>query len=233
MTQQDSRPAIIYCRFSPRPSEEECDSNAKQQERVRAFCIARGWKIDGEYQDAAKSGKSLKGRLGLENATQHACRVHGVLVVYDLSRLSRDALDTGLIVRRLKRHGAELASVIDNVDLTTPGGRLTFGILGLLNQHVREVAAARTSSAMLSHQKKGRRMGRADRVPYGMRSVADKGMEPEPSEMAAIARIRELGAAGESSRAICRILDDEGIPRRGGKRWSGAQKLVLTILGRK
>lgn len=34
--------ATIYARFSPRPDAAESDSNTKQVERCRAYCVAAG-----------------------------------------------------------------------------------------------------------------------------------------------------------------------------------------------
>ena len=38
--------AVLYARFSPRPSAEECDSVEKQLERCRAYSIGQGYTVE-------------------------------------------------------------------------------------------------------------------------------------------------------------------------------------------
>lgn len=228
-----AKQCVLYARFSPRPNANDCDSIEKQIERLRAYCQARGWEIAAEYQDVAKSAKSLDGRRGLEAAADHAGRIRGILLVYDWSRLTRDVEDGGALLRRLVRRRATLASVADNVDLTTPTGRFTFNVLNAKNQLQREEGNLRTSKAMRHHQNVARRrMGRVDRVPFGMRADDAGGLEPDPDEQAAIARIVALNVPGVSARGICRQLDEEGISRRGKKWHPNGNRLVMSILAR-
>jgi site-specific DNA recombinase len=225
--------AVLYARFSPRPDADTSDSIEKQSERLRAFCLARDWEIAGEYQDADKSGATTKGRIGLEDAIAHACRLRCVLLAYDPSRLSRDVGDSEAIVKRLERRHATLATVVGNLDLTTAHGRLTFRIECSINAFNREIGNERTSKAMKHHQDVSRRrMGRADRVPYGMRAIEGNGLEPDHTEQVIIQRIIALDAAGMNSRTICRQLEAEGFTRRSGKPWPGGHRLVQAVLDR-
>src|SRR5262249_15265939 len=81
--------------------------------------------------------------------------------------------------------------------------------------------AERTSTAMLRHQAKGRRMTRPDRCPYGWRphpAEPDRLME-DADEQTVIRRIWEERRHGRSLREIARRLDAAGIGCRGS-RWS-------------
>src|SRR5262245_5113229 len=110
-------------------------------------------------------------------------------------------------------------------------GRFIFTLFSALAQLEREQIAERTSSAMLRHQAKDRRMTRPDRCPYGWR--------PDPSDPArlvedadeqqTIARIGEERCHGRGFREIARRLDVAGINCRGG-RWS--HTTVRSILRR-
>jgi DNA invertase Pin-like site-specific DNA recombinase len=57
--------AVIYGRFSPRPSPEECDSVAKQTERCRAYCAGHGYTVIAEHHDKDISGERADNRPGL------------------------------------------------------------------------------------------------------------------------------------------------------------------------
>jgi DNA invertase Pin-like site-specific DNA recombinase len=189
--------------------------------------------VAGQYTDANATGGSTEGRDGLESAIKHACKIRGILAVYDLDRLSRKALDALRIAERLQKRHVDLMLLIEQIDTTTPMGRLMFGIKANMGQYVRETTAARTSVAMRHHQAVGRRMGRKDRLPFGTRcSEGDSSvLVPDDSEQATIARMKTLNSDGLTYRAICRILDAEGLTRRG-KSWMGCGTLVKTILDR-
>ena len=78
-----------------------------------------------------------------------------------------------------------------------------------------------------------RRLGRADRLPFGWRlhPQNNKKLVPDREEQETIRRAQFLRAAGLSLREICRRLDQEGRGRRG-KKWEGSHSVLGTILRR-
>ncbi len=225
--------AILYARFSPRPNAKECDSIDKQFERLRAWCVATDTSIAAEYHDANKSGGSMAGRDGLDQALKHVCRIRGIFAVDSQSRLSRHVGHASTILERLDKKGVKLVMLQQRIDTTTPEGRCMFHVLAAFDQMYKEQLAARTSGAMLHHQANGRRMGRADRVPFGYRVADDDSREiiPDQDEQSIISMIVGLRTAGMSHRGICEELDDRCVSRRGNT-WAGAHGLVDKILRR-
>ena len=223
--------AVVYGRFSPRPSPEECDSVEKQIERCRAYCKGHGYEVVAVFHDKDLSGGRADNRPGLQHAIATACARKAILCVYSLSRLARCTKDAIDLAERLNAAGADLAVIQENVNTRSPMGRFIFTLFSALAQLEREQIAERTSSAMLRHQAKGRRMTRADRCPYGW--------EPDPEdpgrlikdreEQSAIALIRQERTRGRGLREIARTLDQAGIACRGG-RWS--HSAVRSILRR-
>ncbi len=224
---------ILYARFSPRPNAAECDSIEKQFERLRAWCVACGYEVAGEYDDADLSGGSTDGRDGYADAVAHACRIKGILAVYDLARLSRNVGDASRVLEHLRAKGVELMLLTEQIDTTTPMGRCMYHVMASFAQLYREQISERTSNAMRRHQANGRRMGRADRVPFGYRVADDDSREiiPDQGEQSIISMIADLRTTGMSHRGICGELDDQRIGRRG-KTWEGAHGLVDKILRR-
>jgi site-specific DNA recombinase len=213
--------AVLYGRFSPRPSPEECDSVEKQLERCRAYCAGHGYTVVAEHHDKDLSGGRADNRPGLQEAIATACARKAVLVVYSLSRLARCTKDAIDLAERLNAAGADLAVIQENVNTRSPMGRFIFTLFSALAQLEREQIAERTSSAMLRHQAKGRRMTRPDRCPYGWRpDPANPGrLIEDDEEQAAIALIREEHRRGKGLRAIARALDRAGMGCRG-RRWT-------------
>jgi DNA invertase Pin-like site-specific DNA recombinase len=223
--------AVLYARFSPRPSPEECSSVEKQLERCEAYCSGHGYDIVAKYHDKDLSGSRADNRPGLQQAIATACKQKAVLCVYSLSRLARCTRDAIDLAERLNAAGADLAVIQENVNTRSPMGRFIFTLFSALAQLEREQIAERTSSAMLRHQAKGRRMTRPDRCPFGWRpDEADSDrLAEEPAEQAVVARIRQERRHGRGLREIARILDQAGIDCRGGQ-WS--HSTVRNILQR-
>lgn len=233
--QSTIRKAIIYTRWSPRPEKDKdtCESTATQHDRLVAWCAATDMEVIGSYGDEDASGKTTNGRPGLQEAIRHACRTRAVLCVYSLSRLARNVKDAIAISEELAKHKADLSSIHERIDTTTAMGRFYFVISAALAALEREQIVERTKDAMHRHQKAGRRMGRRDRLPYGMRicKAAPVRMEEDYDEQQTIGRILELHKSGLNPRAICRQLDEEKYQRRG-KTWEGAHRLVRDLIAR-
>jgi site-specific DNA recombinase len=210
--------AILYARFSPRPSPEECDSVEKQLERCRAYALGHDYTVVAEHHDKDLSGGRADNRPGLQKAIAAACRRRAVLVVYSLSRLARCTKDAIDLAERLSAAGADLAVIQESVNTRSPMGRFIFTLFSGLAQLEREQIADRTSSAMLKHQANGRRMTRLDRCPFGWRlDPADpERLVEDAEEQATIGRIRRLHRDGAGLREIGRCLDRAGVSCRGG-----------------
>ena len=206
-----NKQAIIYCRFSPRPRAGECDSNDKQEERARGYCKAYGFEVVSVYRDDAISGKQAENRPGLQAALEHACKIKGVLVVYDISRFARGVIDGARAAERLNKAGAEFVSVTERIDTTTPTGRCFFTIMLAIAQMERERNNERTSKAMLYYQANGRRM--SNRVPYGWKvdPFDDSLIIENPQEQRHIELMVGWNRDGAGPTEIARHLEAAGI----------------------
>ena len=225
-----ARAVVLYARFSPRPNAAECESVEMQLERLRAWCMAHGHAILAEYEDRDRSGARADNRPGLQAAMAHACRERAILAVYSLSRLARNTRDAIDLADRLSRASADLASLRDAVDTSTPTGRFFFTVLAALAQLEREQIAERTADAMQRHQSAGRRMSASP--PWGTMIDPENParLVPCPSEEAITRDILALHAGGMSFRAIARELEARGVPRRGKRGWN--HEVVRAIVAR-
>lgn len=208
--------AVIYARFSPRPNAAECDSIAKQLERCRLWCAAKGWKIVAEHDDPDASGGSTKNRPGLELAINAAIQHRACLVFYSVDRLSRSIGDLDRIAQRITAKGAALASITEPFDTSSPFGEAMMNMLGVFAQLQRRMIVDRTRRAMRQYQSQGRRMGSI--CPTGWENNCVPGhMQPNEDERRGIARARELRATGLGFRRIANVLTAEGYRYRGGQ----------------
>jgi site-specific DNA recombinase len=188
-----------------------------QHERCRAYAKLHGYKVLGEFHDKQKSGARADNRPGLQKAINFACRHKAILVVAKLDRLARCTADALDISERLRAAGAELASLHERLDTTTPAGRFFFTVLAALAELEREQIAERTSIAMLQHQANGMRMTSRTHCPFGFRPDPkdDSLLVEDRDEQKAITLIRKRREAGFGLREIARSLDEDGVPCRG------------------
>jgi site-specific DNA recombinase len=219
--------AVLYARFSSRPNAQECESITTQMSRLRAYCEASEWQIVAEKDDADKTGATTEGRPGLAEALDIACAYKATLVVYSLSRLARSTSDAIKIVERLDKCGANLVSLHEKIDTTTPMGRFVFRMIASLAELEREQIAERTSDAMLRRQGDGQAMGGVP--PFGFKFVRTEGKTNRGNPKKKIVLddyyfpvlcfIKELHELGNCPNAIARILAEDGYRPRV-KKWS-------------
>ncbi len=123
--------AALYARFS---TERQTDASIQGQFRnCEAYCEREGWTIVDRYGDEAISGRKTD-RPGYQRmlADAEAGRFD-VLVVDDLSRLSRDEIETKLTVRRFQFRGLRIVGISDGYDSAAKGAKVHAGVRGLIN----------------------------------------------------------------------------------------------------
>lgn len=217
--------AVAYLRVS---TDDQALSPKAQLSAVQRWAKAHGVTIVAVHQDLGVSGGlELDKRPALIDAL-HSLSAHraGLLLVAKRDRLARDVVVAAAVERLAQSKGAKIVSADGTGNADGPEGMLMRGLVDLFAQYERALIRSRTSAALAVKKSKGERVGEA---PIGYR-LADDGvrLEADPSEWAAIERMRELRDAGFSIAAIAQTLNDEGIPARG-KRWHATT--VQRVLG--
>lgn len=98
-------------------------------------------------------------RDGLEQALEYV-RSGDTLVVWKLDRLCRSTAELLKISATLNEKSVNLLSLTENIDTTTPTGRMYFTILGAIAQMERELIQERVIAGLESARKRGRLGGR-------------------------------------------------------------------------
>ena len=137
-----------------------------------------------------------------------------------LDRLARNLRLLLDIEAQLQAKGVPLNSISENVDTSTPFGRMTFQILGVVAEWEKAIIVEHTRSGRLARYKQGK--WAAGKPLYGYRYNRDNGMlDIEETEAGVVRRIfghyvyDRLGCL-----QIAQQLNEEGVPpRRHGKRW--------------
>ncbi len=215
----DTRQAVIYARFSPRPNAAECESCDKQIERCKQWALAKDLAVIGVHRDDGLSGATADDRPGLQDALQQVESEGAVMVCVCLSRFARSIPDAVRMVDRIGDSKGHLATLDEGIDTRTAQGQLVFLIFSWLAQVERENIAERTSQAMLQHQANGRVMG--SRPPYGWRRRGTtRKLVEDKREQEVLGRIVASAKAGRRPNQIATLLNSEGIKPRIARKWS-------------
>lgn len=83
-----------------------------------------------------------------------------VIVITDLTRLSRSTKDLISLSEQLKDKGIELVSLKETIDTTTATGKMMFGMLSVLAQFERDQISERTKEGLNSARARGKVGGR-------------------------------------------------------------------------
>lgn len=87
-----------------------------------------------------------------------------VVIVAELTRLSRSTKDLFEIVETIEKKGASIKSLKETwLDTTTPQGKLLFTIFAGLSQFERDLIADRTKQGLVSAKKRGAKLGRPNK----------------------------------------------------------------------
>jgi len=140
---------------------------------LREYCQRRGLTITGEYVDNGISGtKDHRPQLDrLLDAARK--RQIDLIVVWKLDRFGRSLKQLVNALEELSSLGVGFISYQDNLDLTTPQGRLMFHIIGAMAEFERELIRERVKAGIDNARRKGKRIGRKAIPPVDMAKIVD------------------------------------------------------------
>lgn len=114
------------------------------------------------------------------NAALDYLREGDVLVVWKLDRLARSVKQLIATVERLEDSKIGFRSLTENIDTTTPSGKLVFHIFGALTEFERSIIRERTVAGLAAAKERGRVGGRP-RAMSQQRITAAKALIAEGS----------------------------------------------------
>jgi site-specific DNA recombinase len=253
---------------------DETTSPERQRRSIQRWADQEGHVVVGWVEDIDVSGgvrpwkrpefgKWLPSTIGREvSSIEHRIAMeesraaeYDIICALKLDRLSRRVLHVHTLVEWCEKHGKEVATVEDGINLNTQMGKLLFSLIASFAEGELEAIKARAKSSYNHLVKEGR--WRGGRIPYGYRAekqdVGD-GWRLVPDDYGTDTAgtlheiIRRL-IGGESANSIAQWLNEDptktpgsldaqlirnGKPPKGG-RWTAANtsKVVrsLNVLG--
>jgi DNA invertase Pin-like site-specific DNA recombinase len=131
-----------------------------QLSELREYAGRRGWEIAGEYTDHGVSGsKDSRPELDRLMADAHR-RKCDVVLVWKLDRFARSLKFLVNSLAELEARGVAFVSLRDNLDLSTPSGRLMFQIIGAMAEFERSLIQELVRAGLRNARAKGKKFGR-------------------------------------------------------------------------
>lgn len=199
--------------------QDEIVSPETQEDRARAYCHAQGWTVLAVERDIDESAfrQHYSRRQGLMRLLEAVERGEITkIVVWKFSRLSRRLKEFVEICDRVERAGGGVVSVSEQVDTSTPAGRLIRNILASFAQFQSEELSEQIYETWITLAKQGRRP--PGWAPFGTRN--NRGiLEPDPETYDTLMFIFKTFVETGSVRAVLDALLERRLPPPRGDEW--------------
>jgi DNA invertase Pin-like site-specific DNA recombinase len=145
----------VYARVSTTGQEVEM-----QLRELTEYCQRRGWEVVQEYVDVGISGgKEKRPELDKLLADAHR-RYFDVVVVWRFDRFARSVSHLLRALENFRSLGIEFVSLSEQVDTSTPTGKMVFTVLGAVAELERSLIAERVRAGLRNARAKGKKLGR-------------------------------------------------------------------------
>jgi len=167
----------LYCRVSTTGKGQDTEVQARE---LRDFAARRGFVVVQEFTDNGISG-AKESRPALDEMLKAAKRRRfEAILVWKLDRIGRSLKHLVNLLAELEAVGVLLVSFSDNIDLSTPQGRLMFQIIGAMAEFERSLICERVKAGIAHRKAQGKKFG---------------GRTAKALDMAEVARLRQAGAS--------------------------------------
>jgi DNA invertase Pin-like site-specific DNA recombinase len=147
----------IYARVSTANNGQD---PSMQTRELREYADRRGWKLAGEYVDIGISGsKEKRPELDRLMADAHRRRFDAV-VVWKFDRFARSVSHLLKALETFKALGIDFISYSEQMDTSTPAGKMVFTVLGAVAELERSLIVERVKAGLRNAKAKGKRLGR-------------------------------------------------------------------------
>jgi DNA invertase Pin-like site-specific DNA recombinase len=221
--------AGLYERVS---SEEQIEGySLDAQDRAgRLYCEAHGWEIAQVYRDEGKSARTDD--LGRRPAFQQMLADAGaglldVVVVHKLDRFARNLRVTLETLERLERFRVGFVSISEQMDFTTPIGKVILATLAAFAQYYSDNLASEVRKGKAERKAQGLYNGL---LPFGLKTNPNGVPVPDPETYPGLLLAFRLAAEGKSDREVATALNAAGYRTSGNRGRNPFTKDTVCVL---
>jgi len=206
----------IWIRVSTE-DQKEGESPKNHEERARMYATVQNYDVIEVYNLAGVSGKTVKDHPEARRMLRDIKRGHiSGLIFSKIARFARNTRELLDFADYFKKHNANLMSLEESFDTSTPAGKLFFTFISAIAEWEREEIVSRINSSIKVRAKMGKRLG--GKVPFGY-DWDGHNLILHPEESVIRKLIFTLFLKEKRKKTVASILNKRGYRTRGGNKF--------------